>query len=349
MSKKLKVAVAGGGIYGATIALFLRRYGEHDVSLFDPRGIMNATSAINQHRIHAGYHYPRSPETIREILEARTVFLREYSEAVVQNTRHYYLVAREGSKVTSTRYENILDEFELPYVRKTPPWVNGDFIEGAYEVREQLYDPVIMRGLLIQRLTSAGVSFYREQFVDKMRDRFDVVVYATYGAVPNNMNLNQKVRFQIAEKILISLPSTLKGQSVVVIDGPFTGFDPYRTPDQFLFGSARYTNHWTSEDLTVEVPEPYKSLVYKKCFEPVDFTHFEDMVQDGARAVPMLRQAKYHGSRFTIRVIEDSPEDDRRVLRITQPRPGEYHVFSAKVVGAVKAAKILAERVLDYA
>jgi len=63
---KLKIAVAGAGIYGATAAIRLRELG-HQVDLFDPLGVMGAASAINQYRLHAGYHYPRSPETIHEV------------------------------------------------------------------------------------------------------------------------------------------------------------------------------------------------------------------------------------------------------------------------------------------
>jgi glycine/D-amino acid oxidase-like deaminating enzyme len=72
-----KIAVAGAGIYGATTALRLAARG-HRVTLFDPLGVMQAVSAINQYRVHSGYHYPRSPETISEILEARREFLQEF-------------------------------------------------------------------------------------------------------------------------------------------------------------------------------------------------------------------------------------------------------------------------------
>ena len=50
-----KIAVAGAGIYGATTALRLAARG-HRVTLFDPLGIMQAASAINQYRVHSGYH-----------------------------------------------------------------------------------------------------------------------------------------------------------------------------------------------------------------------------------------------------------------------------------------------------
>jgi glycine/D-amino acid oxidase-like deaminating enzyme len=54
-----KIAVAGAGIYGATAAIRLAEQG-HQVQMFDPLGLLRAASAINQYRVHAGYHYPRS-------------------------------------------------------------------------------------------------------------------------------------------------------------------------------------------------------------------------------------------------------------------------------------------------
>lgn len=92
-----KIAIAGAGIYGATAAIRLAERG-HQVTLFDPLGVMRAASAINQYRVHSGYHYPRSPETIAETLEAVREFIQEFAPAIVQNSRHHYAIPREGSR-----------------------------------------------------------------------------------------------------------------------------------------------------------------------------------------------------------------------------------------------------------
>ncbi len=93
--QKAKVAIAGAGVYGATTAIRLAEQG-HEVHLFDPLGVLNAASAINQFRIHSGYHYPRSPETIRETMEVRQEFMDTYAPAIVRNSQHYYAIPREG-------------------------------------------------------------------------------------------------------------------------------------------------------------------------------------------------------------------------------------------------------------
>jgi glycine/D-amino acid oxidase-like deaminating enzyme len=88
-----KIAVAGAGIYGATAAIRLAEQG-HQVHLFDPLGVLRAASAINQYRVHAGYHYPRSAETITEIAEARAEFTQVFADSIVRNSQHYYAIPK---------------------------------------------------------------------------------------------------------------------------------------------------------------------------------------------------------------------------------------------------------------
>jgi hypothetical protein len=65
------------------VAILLAEQG-HSVRLFDPLGVMRAASTINQYRLHAGYHYPRSPETVQETQEARAEFIRAFEPAIVE-------------------------------------------------------------------------------------------------------------------------------------------------------------------------------------------------------------------------------------------------------------------------
>src|ERR1022692_2696172 len=104
---KSRIAVAGAGVYGATIAISLAEAG-HNVRLLDPLGILRAASAINQYRIHSGYHYPRSPETIRETLEARAEFLNTFAHAIVRNSRNYHAIPREGSQTPPELFEKVM-------------------------------------------------------------------------------------------------------------------------------------------------------------------------------------------------------------------------------------------------
>jgi hypothetical protein len=341
-----KVALAGAGIYGATAAIRLAEQG-HDVHLFDPLGVMRAASAINQYRVHAGYHYPRSPETIRETLEARAEFIEAFEPAIVRNSRHYYAIPKKDSRTPPDLYEKVMREHGLSLTPCRPDWMNFGFIDRCYEVQEHIYDPEVLRDLVASRIRSLGIRFEQKAFTGETRSNYDYVIWATYG-----LGLSRRVfkiaKFQVAEKMLIELPVALRGVALVVVDGPFTAFDPYGSSTRSLFGSAKNTNHWTTADPDEPIPEPYAGLLNEPEFKAVPFTRFEAMRKDCCDSVPGAKDAVYLGSRFTIRVVEDSPETDRRILYVREGAPGEFHIFSGKVVSAVKAARLICERIARH-
>jgi len=338
-----KIAVAGAGIYGATAAIRLAEQG-HQVHLFDPLGVLRAASAINQYRVHAGYHYPRSVETISEIADARSEFTTAFAPAIVRNSRHYYAIPKENSLTPPDLYESIMSKHRLPLRPCRPGWMNFDFIDKCYQVEENIYDPDVLRGLVEARLRAQNIRLQHREFKPAMRPDYDFVVWATYGLGPSR-GFFKAAKYQVAEKILIELPAELRGIALVVVDGPFTAFDPYGSSSRSLFGSAKNTNHWTTTSAVEPIPEPYAGIMNKPDFEPVPFTRFEAMRADCCFSVPAAKDAVYIGSRFTIRVVEDNPEHDRRILHVREGAPGEIHIFSGKVVSAVKAARLVCELV----
>ena len=338
-----RIAVAGAGIYGATVAIRLAAQG-HDVHLFDPLGVLRAASAINQYRVHAGYHYPRSAETIDEVAEARVEFAAEFAPAIVRNSRHYYAIPKRQSLTAPDAYEAAMRKHNLPLRRCRPHWMNFDFIERCYEVEENIYDPDVLREVVEAGLKSHGIAPQRREFTPAMRPDYDWVVWATYGLGPSK-GFFKAAKYQVAEKMLIELPAELRGVALVVVDGPFTAFDPYGSSSRSLFGSAKNTNHWTTTSPDEAVPEPYAGILNAPDFRQVPFTRFEAMRADCCLSVPAAKDAVYLGSRFTIRVVEDNPENDRRILHVRDGAPGEIHIFSGKVVSAVKAARIVCEKI----
>jgi len=338
-----KVAVAGAGIYGTNVAIRLAEEG-HSVRLFDPLGVLRGASVINQYRIHSGYHYPRSPETIEETLEARAEFIQAFAPAIVRNSLHYYAIPKEGSQTPPELFERVMAQYNLVCKPCRPAWMDFGFIDRCYEVDEQIYDPDVLRNVIESRINALKIPFEQRAFAPAMRPDYDFVVWATYGLGPSR-GLFKNAKYQVAEKILIQLPPQLHHISLVVVDGPFTAFDPYGSSKRSLFGSAKNTNHWTTTDPNEPIPEAYASFLNGPSFAPIDFSRFDAMRADSALSVPASRDAQYLGSRFTLRVVENNPLQDRRTLYVQETVPGEIHIFSGKVVGAVKAARLVAERV----
>lgn len=338
------IAVVGAGIYGCCAALKLSNHFEN-VTLFDPLGVLRAASAINQFRIHAGYHYPRSAETITKVLKDRVEFLETFAEACVEGTRNYYAIPHVGSLTSPSRYEEVLREHGLPFEIEHPDWMNFDFIDRCYRVDESVYDPGRLRKLLVERIEASRITFKKLAFRTEEENDFDFVIYATYGGSGSYKKIFQRARRQVAEKVLCRVPAELRHTTLVVIDGPFTAFDCYGGSDMAQFGSARHTNHWTTVDPDVDIPEFYLEHLDKRDFVKVDFTNFEAMRRHACDAVPAMKEATYEGSKFTVRMVEDDSKTDRRVLKIEEIDGRIFHVFSGKVVSAVRAARELEERI----
>jgi hypothetical protein len=271
--------------------------------------------------------------------------MAEFREAICTGSEHYYAMPREGSRVVPDEFEAVMADHGLPFAACRPGWMNFDYLARCWRVEEETYDPDLLRRLVIARLQASGVVFVNTKIPDTAERDFDHVVYATYGGSGSHAHLFPAVRFQVAEKVLIELPSALQRRAIVVVDGPFTAFDPYGSGPYSLFGSARHTNHWETTDPSIAVPAPYRDVLNHRRFEPVTFTRFEQMREDCTLAIPEAAQARYLGSRFTIRVVEDDRKTDQRILHIARPAPNVIHVFSGKVVSAVTAAARVADMI----
>ena len=67
----MRIAIVGGGIFGITASIILAK--NHQVELFEKNNeLLQSASGSNQYRIHRGYHYPRSPDTVKDIIESET-------------------------------------------------------------------------------------------------------------------------------------------------------------------------------------------------------------------------------------------------------------------------------------
>ncbi|MBS4067193.1 MAG: FAD-dependent oxidoreductase [Sulfurimonas sp.] len=338
-----KIAVVGAGIYGCTTALKLAARG-CSVDLYDEVGVMRCASAINQYRIHRGYHYPRSRETIQEILEAHQEFVEEYEPAIVHKVQSYYAIPKEGSYTDPDKYISVMDDFGLALREEKPGWVDFDFIDRVWNVEERIYDPYILRSLVVEKLEKSAIEYKNSTFLKEMEEGYDHVVYATYGLHGAGAYLFPRARYQVVEKIRIALPEKIRNLSLVVVDGPFTAFDPLGESAYSLFGSAKHTTHWSTDTFPFDVPPEYRELLNGAEFIESPLTHFEQMRAEAAFAVPSAARAEYHGSRYTIRVVEDNPGEDRRVLYVKNSGKN-FYIFSGKVVSAVKAARIVCDSV----
>jgi hypothetical protein len=345
------VAVIGGGIFGCTTAIELARAG-HRVTLFEAGSdIMQAASGINQYRMHKGYHYPRSSDTIRSCMDATPSFEAEYHDAIIDHITHYYAIAREGSKVSGREYVDVLARHGLPHETVETPIVNTDMVELVVKADENLYDPTKLREIIRARLADLGVDVRMNARVDvRELDHYDFVVVATYahmnGAMQEKTDHHREYQYEVCEKIVVEIPEAMRGVSIVVMDGPFMCFDPLGDTGFAVMGHVEHAIHHRSFGHAPEVPESIAPYLNKGIITNPSITNAPAFIADAARYLPALTDVRHVGSMYTIRtVLPKVDHTDERPTIVSLVDDRIFTIYSGKIGNSVKAARDVVARI----
>lgn len=349
--KKKKIAVIGGGIFGCTAALELSRAG-FKVTLYEARGdIMQAASGINQYRMHRGYHYPRSPETILSCLSATPLFEAEYRDAIISHLSHYYAIAKEGSKVSGKEYLATLDSHSLPYTIETPSHINPEMVDVVVCADENLYDPAKLREILRERLRKQDVKLILNTHVDvDDLDQFDFVVVATYvhlnTTFKNRTDAHRDYQYEVCEKIVVEIPDSLKGISTVIMDGPFMCFDPLGDTGYAVMGHVEHAIHNRTVGRLADIPEELKEHLDNGIVKNPTTTNFKKFIEESVKYMPALKDARHVGSMYTIRtVLPKVDHTDERPTIVSAIDNRIFTIYSGKIGNSVKAARDVAAKI----
>lgn len=359
-ARRPRVAVIGGGIFGATAALVL---GETcDVTLFERHGgLLEEASFANQYRHHSGFHYPRSPETVAQIQASKRAFELFYREAIVR-VQSYIAVARNGSRVSARAYERICRARGLCFRRAFPPpaFLNRDAVSASFKTDEAVYDYAALRSVILRRIRAnsrialrlahevTGVSLastgekllrYRQNGTVRQAE-FDYCINAMYA----NHNLfcrwlgfpERALEFRFKEILVIRLPVKSR-PAVMVVDGPFATLVPIPRTTLYTFGDVPLSVHRIARSFSPAVLKRWKKTEHSRAGR---------MLRRCRQWFPILSRARLVESRFVVLPIDAaSTVRDDRTTSLTDHGFGCFSILEGKIITAVSFAREVLARV----
>ena len=344
----MKIAVVGGGVFGTTISWYLAKNG-FQIDLFEKEDdIFRAASGINQYRLHRGYHYPRSIETILTCINGEREFRKVYSEALLDSkVENYYCVSKNDSFVDATQIKKVWDRCNLEYIPASSSIINYENISDCFLVQESLFNHNSLKNIIIKKLKKNNVQLHLEKNVGmEILDNYDYSIIATY--TNNNMflknfpNAIRPYQYEICEKIVVQLSPEYQNKSVVILDGPFTCIDPYGDTNYHVMGNVVHAIHDTMVGEKVAIPKIYHNLLNRGIINKPSISNYEKFISSGSKFFNNLQKGKYVGSMFTIRtVLPYRDHDDARPTIVENIDNKMATVFSGKISTCISSAKEL--------
>lgn len=361
---KPKVGVIGAGVFGLSTALNLSRAG-YEIIVFDRADdLLTGASTVNHLRHHYGFHYPRSKDTVEEIQRARATFEKEYGECISEFFDDYYGVSLVKSQTTPEEFIKFCDEMNLPYEIAWPAqkYLDRSKIGICVKTPERVYDPTIMRKILMQRIADTDMTVkLNSKIVGGKINRdlktleiespdgissetFDYIINATYSNF-NSFNKwfdfpRKKLQYEKMELLEIEIPGQDK-IGLTIMDGEFSSVLPRgEKPNRFTLGhvDASVLERIISDDLDPVVMSSEDTKSNKTV-----------IMERGIEDFPFLIRATVVKSLFVTRVVKPDVDDtDERPSEITDYGQGMYSIFGGKVITCAEIGKRVLEIINDY-
>lgn len=361
MAEAVDVAVIGGGIFGAEIALKAASLGL-SVKIFEAKAdILSGASRNNQNRLHLGFHYPRDLETGRQSIRGFEAFREKYAECIQGGFQNAYFIANENSLTSASSYLDFCQRLGVPFKQIKP----GDFpvtVTGADSgilCDEVVYDCNILRELVRQRLRHEKVDVVLGERVSRVSRTggcfhvetpnhglilADVVVNASYGDINR---ITEQLGFPVVENlyeytavpiIKVDIPRV----GITIMDGPFMTILPHGKSDNFLLYNV---THSVVASAVSKLMDPRWLMTESAPFANQDKRgFFDEMIKLCKEYVPALERAELVGFLEGPRMVLAKKEVSDARPSIVNNYDGSYvSVFAGKIDHSIWVADEVGE------
>lgn len=241
----MRVIILGHGWYGSMIAILCILNNIDFIILDKNKDIFSGSSSKNQNRLHLGYHYPRSYDTINECKEGYSKFEYIFNTNCSNINKNIYGIDNNSSLCDFDYFKKVFDINNKDIINNDNPNlffnINNNNIEKMFLCKEKLINhnsiKNIFHNLLSKYVQILDIS--KLQFLDN-KIIYDNVIYdyffnCTYGQSNigfEKLNLNcfyeLCITFLYESKINID-------SSLTIMDGNFVSLYPYESNNKQLF------------------------------------------------------------------------------------------------------------------
>jgi hypothetical protein len=254
----IKLAIIGGGFYGCYLAHKLKDKlkSKVKVDLFEKnKSLILEAGKNNQNKLHHGYHYPRSNQTIQQTILGSKIFTNEFKKFIYFPKKNLYLIHKK-SFVNASKFYKIFKKKKLGIVnyntKKIKFLKNYNEYDGAFNTNEGVINLEKLNTYIIKKINKNCNIFFRKKIIkiDSIKGSLtdqDNIKYKNYDFIINctytnpNMGLKNKfkIKYELAGMVLFRNPFKEKF-GITIMDGEFITFYP-RDNKFSCLSSVKYT------------------------------------------------------------------------------------------------------------
>lgn len=326
----MKILVIGGGWYGCHLSSFLIE-NNFEITIVDKENeLFSGSSLKNQNRLHLGFHYPRSDETIIECKNGYKEFIKKYNHLCVDLQTNLYFIALEMSKITIDFFINKMKKFGLEfseYKERLPIEINK-IEKQVIKVNEKYINPFLtskyFKDLLNPYLKKLKNFDSIDDILNQLDDQYNLIINCTF----NQLNPIDFCHYEFFVTLLYKI-DTENIFAYTIMDGPFFSIFPYNLKEKIytvtsVIHGVAYRGKIAEYDLNENKLQEIKKNI---TFQILEFIPFWNEI------------ATYQGY-FTSWKTKFYSETDNRSL--------QYHFdgkvlnyYGGKITGIFEAEKIL--------
>ena len=240
----MKIAIIGGGFYGCYLAKKFKEKlkSKIQIDIFEKNNsLINEAGNNNQHRLHLGFHYPRSMLTIKQALTGSRLFKKEFKKFIFFPKKNFYLI-HKNSYVNYEKFIKIYKKLKIYFkehdIEKIKFLKNKNEYEGVINTKEGviLFDKL---NLYLKKIITKYCNVFKNTKIAKINSLSGIIYdnkgksYKDYNYILNcsytdpNLGLKKKykIKYELAGIVKIKNPFK-ESIGITIMDGPFISLYP---------------------------------------------------------------------------------------------------------------------------